>query len=145
MTKEEIIRETVEYYKDASKRGYDEVEEACMYLTEGGNMCAVGRCLIPGSLMEVKRPFIPLKVVEMAGCLAAWHPAISEMAGCQASVLNIENLEEILKPEYRGHSIKFWIRLQNLHDSYEFYTDGTMNGRGLEYAKYLWREWETEN
>jgi len=131
MTKEEIIRETVEYYKDASKRGYDEVEEACMYLTEGGNMCAVGRCLIPGSLMEVKRPFIPLKVVEMAGC--------------QASVLNIENLEEILKPEYRGHSIKFWIRLQNLHDSYEFYTDGTMNGRGLEYAKYLWREWETEN
>jgi len=131
MTKEEIIRETVEYYKDASKRGYDEVEEACKYLTEGGNMCAVGRCLIPGSLMEVKRPFIPLKVVEMAGC--------------QASVLNIENLEEILKPEYRGHSIKFWIRLQNLHDSYEFYTDGTMNGRGLEYAKYLWREWETEN
>jgi len=131
MTKEEIIRETVEYYKDASKRGYDEVKEACMYLTEGGNMCAVGRCLIPGSMMEVKRPFIPLKVVEMEAC--------------QASVMNIENLEEILKPEYRGHSIKFWIRLQNLHDSYEFYTDGTMNGRGLEYAKYLWREWETEN
>lgn len=131
MTKEEIIRETVEYYKDASKRGYDEVEEVCKYLTEGGNMCAVGRCLIPGSMMEVKRPFIPLKVVEMANC--------------QASVMNIENLEEILKPEYRGHSIKFWIRLQNLHDSYEFYTDGTMNEKGLEYAKYLWREWETEN
>jgi len=131
MTKDEIIRETVEYYKDASKRGYDEVEEACKYLTEGGNMCAVGRCLIPGSLMEVKRPFIPLKAVEMEGC--------------QASVMNIENLEEILKPEYRGHSIKFWIRLQNLHDSYEFYTDGTMNEKGLEYAKYLWREWETEN
>ena len=131
MTKEEIIRETVEYYKDASKRGYDEVEGVCMYLTEGGNMCAVGRCLIPGSLMEVKRPFIPLKVVEMEAC--------------QASVMNIENLEEILKPEYRGHSIKFWIRLQNLHDSYEFYTDGTMNEKGLEYAKYLWREWETEN
>ena len=131
MTKEEIIRETVEYYKDASKRGYDEVKEVCMYLTEGGNMCAVGRCLIPGSLMEVKRPFIPLKVVEMESC--------------QASVMNIENLEEILKPEYRGHSIKFWIRLQNLHDSYEFYTDGTMNEKGLEYAKYLWREWETEN
>jgi hypothetical protein len=131
MTKEEIIRETVEYYKDASKRGYDEVKEACMYLTEGGNMCAVGRCLIPGSMMEVKRPFIPLKMVEMEGC--------------QASVMNIENLEEILKPEYRGHSIKFWIRLQNLHDSYEFYTDGTMNEQGLEHAKYLWREWESDN
>jgi hypothetical protein len=131
-TKQEIINETVEYYKDASKRGYDEVEETCMYLTEGGNMCAVGRCLIPGSKMEME----VTNHVNRGEYLA--------MEDCKTSVMKILNLEEILKPEYRGHSIEFWTRLQNLHDSHEFYTDGTMNEKGLEHAKYLWREWEID-
>ena len=122
MTKEEIINETVEYYKDASKRGYNAATEKCEYLTESGNMCAVGRCLIPGSLM-VGFSGIPRDA--------------QSMRNCGLSVLDVANLEEILKPEYRGHSRHFWMQLQNLHDSSIHFNDVTMAEEGLKHAKGL--------
>jgi hypothetical protein len=122
MTKEEIINETVEYYKDESKRGYNAANEQCEYLTESGNMCAVGRCLIPGSLME-----------SFFG-----EPRLAQsMRNCGLSVLDVANLEEILKPEYRGHSRNFWAQLQILHDCSDHFNDGTMNEVGLKHAKGL--------
>ena len=120
MTKEEIINETVEYYKDASKRGYNDVTRRCEYLTESGNMCAVGRCLIPGSVMESRSQNEELPQRNFIG-----------------AVTDVVNLEQILKPEYRGHSSHFWMLLQNLHDSHEFFSDGTMNEEGLRHAKGL--------
>ena len=120
MTKEEIINETVEYYKDASKRGYNDVTGKCEYLTESGNMCAVGRCLIPGSVMESRSQN---KEVPQRNFIGA--------------VTDVVNLEQILKPEYRGHSSHFWMLLQNLHDTNEFFNNVTMNEEGLRHAKGL--------
>lgn len=122
MTKEEIINETVEYYKDASKRGYNAANEKCEYLTKSGNMCAVGRCLIPGSLME---------------SFSGGNRAAQSMRNCGLSVFDVVNLEEILKPEYRGHSRNFWMQLQHLHDSSDHFNDVTMNEVGLKRAKDL--------
>ena len=119
MTKEEIINETVEYYKDASKRGYNDSNGRCEYLTESGNMCAVGRCLIPGSLM-------------MSNSSLG-----KKMQHCRVSAKEVTNLEQILKPEYRGHSSHFWMLLQSLHDTNEFFDDVTMNEEGLRHAKGL--------
>jgi len=122
MTKEEIINETVEYYKDASKRGYNAANMKCVYLAESGNMCAVGRCLIPGSLME---------------SFSGGNRLAQSMRNCGVSVLDVVNLEEILKPEYRGHCRSFWAQLQYLHDSSDHFNDGTMNEVGLKRAKSL--------
>jgi len=122
MTKEEIINEMVEYYKDASKRGYNAANERCEYLTESGNMCAVGRCLIPGSLME---------------SFSGETRVAQSMRNCGLSVLDVANLEEILKPEYRGHCRNFWAQLQSIHDSSDHFNDGTMNEEGLKHAKGL--------
>ena len=122
MTKEEIINETVEYYKDASKRGYNATNERCEYLTESGNMCAVGRCLIPGSLME---------------SFSGETRDAQSMRDCGLSVLDVDNLEEILKPDYRGHCRNFWAHLQILHDNDDLFNDVTMNEEGIKRAKGL--------
>jgi len=138
MTKEEIINETVEYYKDASKRGYNAANKKCEYLTESGNMCAVGRCLIPGSLMESFSDRENLSFTgETRDARASRARDAQSMRNCGLSVLDVANLEEILKPEYRGHSRHFWMQLQSLHDGDDFFNDDTMNEEGLKHAKGL--------
>ena len=125
MTKEEIIKETVNEYQDASKRAKD--GNICKYEAENGNKCAVGRCMIPGSL--IKRSDLEIEGVAM----------ISDFVG---PVGPKWNLEEILKPEYRGHEWAFWRDLQILHDEGIFYTDGKMNDRGQEFAARLIERWK---
>lgn len=50
LTAVEIINETVAYYsEDTSRRGITYTgfgDLKCVYITAGGQMCAVGRCLI---------------------------------------------------------------------------------------------------
>jgi hypothetical protein len=99
MTKtiEEIVNETVEYYSaDPSLRGiHDHRGNACAYINSAGNMCAVGRCMLPEALEKYGR--------------------------CNTDVLGLarhacQTLDTLLKPEYRGHPVEFWKRLQMLHD-----------------------------
>lgn len=44
MTKQELLEETLEAYKDPSQRSFD--SGGCQYLDDKGRMCAVGRCMI---------------------------------------------------------------------------------------------------
>ena len=55
---------------------------ACMYLMPDGRKCAVGKCMI------------------------------NPDSRIQGSVNRIYGLENLLKPEYRGHEVKFWLSLQ---------------------------------
>ena len=89
-SKIEIIEETVAYYsEDTTRRGYEYGE--CLYMTEGGKKCAVGRCMNDYALGKLK--------------------------GVVEAVDDLENFQVLLKPEYRGHSIRFWGALQGLHDA----------------------------
>jgi len=126
MTKVEIIEETLNEYQDASKRARD--GNMCKYTAENGNMCAVGRCMIPGSVIKRSELEIGDEGV-----------AMSDFVG---GVGRVGNLEEILKPEYRGHDWTFWGDLQNLHDDTIFYADGKMNDRGREFAACLIEKWK---
>lgn len=99
-TKKEIILETVEYYSvdPAGRRGYDEKLNTCLYLTQDGKMCAVGRCCIEPS--------------------TEWEGDVQTLAEdrgeeIEEGYLSIDNL---LKEEYRGYDIEFWQDLQALHD-----------------------------
>jgi hypothetical protein len=95
-TENEIIKETVEFYwADPKRRATADI--GCWYLTIDGRMCAVGRCL---TQRHAWRAFAMLcSVGQLPGRLL------------EAS------LDEILQPEYRGHSVEFWENLQNLHDN----------------------------
>jgi hypothetical protein len=89
MTKIEIIKETVEYYKN-NNRGIIP-GGTCQYLSEDGDMCAVGRCL--------ENPEdIGTKAID-ADCLIADYG------------------DGIFKKQYQGHDPRFWQKLQNFHDT----------------------------
>lgn len=102
-TEEEIVRETVEYYCN-NPRALSEHGD-CLYLTEDGNRCAVGRCL--------KKPVRYFLTTKSSDPLP-----ISEH---DLSVDDIINLDQYLKKEYRGHDSLFWRRLQVLHDGASYW------------------------
>jgi hypothetical protein len=93
MTKIEIIKETVEYYKN-NNRGITP-GGACQYLTKDGDMCAVGRCLE--------------------------NPEDIGLKTIYADALIIGYGDGIFKKQYQGHDINFWKNLQIFHDSNRFW------------------------
>lgn len=126
-TKKEIIDETVAFYSEDTSRRATNIEliggisfPRCKYLTEDGRMCAVGRCLIPdGKIRNYGNDYS----YEIAMCTSG----------------QITNLEEILKPEYRGHDIGFWRDLQNFHDDNEnaFWNEDGITEIGLNFVESL--------
>lgn len=115
MTKKEIILETVEYYK-THNRGLTILNGGalCAYFGNRGDMCAVGRCLINPKKIQTLD-------FNMGDNVTADINKVSEFI----------NIEDELKPEYRGHSLKFWSELQHFHD-YSFYWEKKEIGNGLE-------------
>ena len=85
-TKLQIIDDTVEYIKE---RGRAAVEGQCLYHRDDRVCCAVGRCLID-----------PVKI---------------ETGFSGTPARSIPDLELKLKPEYRGHDIAFWDKLQECY------------------------------
>jgi hypothetical protein len=111
-TQDEILKETVEFYwADPSRRAA--TEQGCRYQTDDGRMCAVGRCMTP----EARR--------------------LTFGIACEVGLLegnfDVVNLDEMLEPEYRGHSLYFWRRLQHLHDGKDFWENEELLQRLLRY------------
>lgn len=94
----EIINETVEYYK-TNPRGLG--EHSCVYKAINGSKCALGRAIQDKYLDD------PLLNSTFAGGVMR--------LSMNLSVRNL-TIEEVLKPEYRGQSKRFWEDLQSWHD-----------------------------
>lgn len=104
----EILEETVQYYsEDVRQRGV-EAREGCRYLIKKGNMCAVGRCMIEPT-------------TQMSGRVQILY--VNHRVG-------FANLENYLKPEYRGHPVGFWSDLQSLHDGSDYWTTTGLTKKG---------------
>lgn len=89
LSKQQIIEETVEYYKN-NPFGYDSDAGQCVYYGSDGQMCAVGRCLIDAT-------------------------SVLNQSGSAKGLFNTFG-ENILQEKYRGHDADFWQRLQFFHD-----------------------------
>jgi hypothetical protein len=100
-TKLQILTEAFNYYSQPEMRGI--VAGRCSYLTSDGKRCAVGRCLIPDSVIK-----------DIDG--------ENSHQSCRWGVERIKNLEDILAPEYRGHGGEFWYDLQGWHDDNDNFT-----------------------
>lgn len=97
MTKLEILQETKDYYAaDPSRRGVkiDDGVASCVYKNDQGCMCAVGRCLTGEAFKKV-------------GIIA--NSAIT-------TLIRLGSVDDLLRPECRGHSVGFWRMLQKFHD-----------------------------
>jgi hypothetical protein len=120
MTKLEIIKETVEYYKN-NNRGITP-DGTCQYLSEDGDMCAVGRCL--------ENP-------EDIGTEEIDTDSLIEKYG-----------DGILKKQYQNHGTNFWRELQIFHDikrfwvSYKTKKGNKLTEEGKNHLKFLLEKYE---
>lgn len=101
MTEEEILTETVLFYAEDPSR-VARTDVGCMYLTADGRKCAVGRCM---------QDDLSSALFNVIGGVTDLQDTACEILG------NSSTLDDVLKPQYRGQSLKFWQNLQALHDN----------------------------
>ena len=96
----DIIKETVAYFTK-NKRAVDitETGESCRYNRGDGSHCAVGRCL-------------DKKYQDMGEDI----PGNDQRVDTLLDELRVSSIDAIVQEKYRGHSLDFWIELQELHD-----------------------------
>jgi len=113
-TRKEIIDETVAAYT-LNTRAF--TYGSCRYLTDYGNMCAVGRCCT--------------------------EPKLSWRGSCTAikDGSDVLNLGSELKPEYRGHPAGFWLDIQLLHDMRQNWTYSGLSAEGVEAVADIYAKW----
>jgi hypothetical protein len=95
-TQTDIVLETLQFYLEDPKNRRASTGGGCFYGRPGGETrnCALGRCMTDEALEKL------------------WDSP--HTASVLASVYG--SLDQFLRPEYHGHSTKFWSRLQQLHD-----------------------------
>lgn len=122
LTKEEIILETIEFYSaDTTRRSVDaDSTTGCAYNHENGNHCAVGRLMLPKYQKQGTK---------LAGNKATVGVLLDE--------LKIKSLDKLLLPQYHGHDVTFWRRLQYLHDRSHYWQENDLTTQGLAYANEL--------
>lgn len=105
LTKLEILNETISFYGEDPKRRainfHEEDGNTCLYNTNDGRHCAVGRCFTD----EIKALGESFKENKMT------------------SADNLNDLESLLQDKYKGHEVRFWHELQKLHDECSYWGD----------------------
>ena len=126
MTQEQIVRETVAFYTSKNRAAVESVRPdngctstQCLYLTEEGKMCAVGRCMTKKGLGRV---------------LLSYH---------KASVHDLDDafdgIDKVLKKKYHGQNISFWANLQRLHDNKNWWDENGITEKGKEEVLFVFR------
>jgi hypothetical protein len=118
-TKSEIIDETAAAYRLHTRavdaKGY------CFYLLEDTDRkCGVGRCCDNPS--------------------DDWAGRVSYIYSRKTEIKL--NIEELLKPEYLGHSVQFWRDIQSLHDSDRNWDDYGVSKLGAIAVTDLHKKWD---
>jgi hypothetical protein len=111
----DLLEETVQYYsEDTSRRGKDDRFFMCVYITDNGQKCAVGRCMIEEYAEEFSNE----------GDVYELEDEVRTTYG--------EKLDSVMQDEYKGYSTEFWSALQSLHDSEKFWDDEGLTEKGEE-------------
>lgn len=110
-----LLEETVNYYKSdpEARRAVDD-KGRCNYLNKEGSKCAVGRCLTDESLDKIVEDKL----------------TSSSVTQLDYEYKNEGGIESLLKDQYRGFPIAFWIDLQKIHDREMFWTSKELTSRG---------------
>ena len=116
----EVLLETIHTYT-SNNRGFDDDKCMCVYETEDGKQCAVGRCMTQNGLAFGKHLVDSGKPSAVASIHEKSHSGI----------------DYYLKPEYQGLRIEFWEALQTLHDSSHNWDEKGLSKLGKERAESL--------
>ena len=127
MTKLELLEDTVKYYSiDTSRRAVVKLESGateCMYTTDDGQHCAVGRWLQPN--------YKNTKWVDNEGCSA--DDLISGISGNNYQY----EVDELFVKGVRHIPAWFWMDLQQLHDNDGFWDKDGLTEEGVEQVDKL--------
>ena len=126
-TIKEIVMEVADTYT-LNNRSTEIIcdSEECRYLTEDGNMCAVGMCMNEPSLHE----------------FGSFVGSVRELHNTTMNQRNEQGLEYLLKEEYKGHPLEFWSELQHLHDECRYWDEDGLNERGKIQASKIINEFK---
>jgi hypothetical protein len=106
LSKSEIMDETFEFYGSDPTRRATNDRGGCQYITDNGNMCAVGRCMTEEAIEEY----------------GSFSNDVSDLAWESSG--QYDSIDALLKPEYQGHKVEFWQNLQVYHDEDECFAQG---------------------
>lgn len=113
-TAKEIIVETVNYYKEDTKRRAVGKAGSCWYLQpETGKKCAYGRCMTDEAIQEVGGK------------------------GSYADDISMREPDNLVREEYKGQNKTFWRDLQKLHDNDIYWAIDSVSERGQKYVEEL--------
>ena len=156
LTQVEIILETVKYYGEDPKgrrglkpslhttKGY-----TCQYVVTNGvtKYCAVGRVLnhqfdewaedMNGSVEDMLEEYW----IEHHARAEAEQRGITDFKFFDPSITEAAHdeefyMDELLQPQYRGHTVQFWSDLQQLHDTDAYWSgedDKWLTHQGMDY------------
>ena len=137
MQMHEILDETVEFYRDDPSLRAMEDDAGCRYETADGRTCAVGRCMVPehrrfvedvigiASVLELSEYFNPNKLHQVATSREQTLTVRTYMIEHK-----ISSWQDLLLPQYRGHSVVFWKEIQELHDHPNNWTSEGLSWKG---------------
>lgn len=108
-TQTDIVLETLQFYLEDPKNRRATAGGGCFYRIPGKVPlhCALGRCMTDEALDKLQNSGA------FASALACTHGS----------------LDQFLRPEYHGHSTKFWRRLQQLHDENAYWNPEDSHAR----------------
>jgi hypothetical protein len=134
LTKLEIIDETVKFYsKDTTRRS--KKGGVCLYNSGDGRYCAVGRYLTTKVKNEILVQDCNDSDLEGLVCFLTKTTYKYMMS----------SLQKILKPSVRGHNPQFWVELQWLHDTSEYWCETGLTQLGELEVKKLKTKWSCQN
>jgi hypothetical protein len=126
MTQEQIVRETVAFYTSKNRAAVETecelnvcISTQCLYLTDEGKMCAVGRCMTKKGLERVL----------VSHAKASAHDLDDAFDG----------IDKLLKKKYHGQNISFWANLQRLHDNKNWWDENGITENGKVEVHYLFK------
>lgn len=115
-SKLDIINETANFYT-SKNRAVDPPN--CLYVTDDGKRCAVGRCLKED-----------LDVKDLDGDV---RDLIIEF--------NVPDIDDLLQEEYKGHSENFWLEIQGFHDLSRIWNEEGLTEYGYLQLEQLKEKW----
>ena len=106
---QEILKDTVDYYREdpEERRAVDENGD-CLYTTEDGRHCAVGRYM--------REEFLDTEFRENNGV------GVNGMSS---------NIDYYLRHDVRGLDVDFWKDLQDMHDTISYWLEWSQNTRDV--------------
>jgi hypothetical protein len=113
LTMRQVLEDSYKYYtEDPNGRRAVAASGGCLYLTEDGKKCAVGRYMIDGPHQNIDGVF---------------------------DNHTFENTESILTTQVQGFNSAFWTSLQDWHDSGIYWDtyNNVINKKGQERYEYL--------